>query len=153
MTLSRLSICLALASVCLSTAALAGDRGLAGGVVVSRPGLPLDPELLPPNTAPGDCVTRRVTGPGGAYRWDRVECDAQGYGQDDGRGHDDRWGYGHRRLEVETRGYSDDRYDDRRDDYRQAHGYDRYGGGPVPVDYRYAGRDVDGYLVWPGKTP
>ena len=148
MTLSRLSVCLVVASVCLSTAALAGDRGLAGGVVVSRPGLPLDPELLPPNTAPGDCVTRRVTGPGGAYRWDRIECDTQNNGHDQG-------GYGYRRLDVETPRYADDRYADSHYDSprRQAHPYDRYGGGPVQTDYRYAGTDADGYLVWPGKTP
>jgi hypothetical protein len=147
MTLSRLTLCLALASACLSTAAQAGDRGLSGGVVVSRPGLPLDPELLPPNTAPGDCVTRRVTGPGGAYRWDRIECDAQNGGYDQG-------GYGHRRLDVETPHYVDDRYyGGGYDAPRRAHPYDRYGGGPVQTDYRYAGTDADGYLVWPGKTP
>jgi hypothetical protein len=144
MSLSRLTLCLALAGACLSTAAFAGDRGGSGGVMASRPGLPLDPELLPPNTAPGDCVTRRVTGPGGAYRWDRVECDTQDVGSD-------RWGYGHRRLDVETPRYADDRgYGD---DPRQAHPYDRYGGGPVQTSYRYAGKDADGYLVWPGKTP
>jgi hypothetical protein len=95
---------------------------------------------------PGECVTRRVTGPGGAYRWERVECDSQG-----GWGDFDRWGYG-RRLDVET-GPRDpaagDRYGDGRrpgpawepDGYR---GYRRY-----PV----AGVDEDGYLVWPGKRP
>jgi hypothetical protein len=115
--------------------------------VVSRPGLPLDPELLPPNTGPGDCVTRRVTGPGGAYRWDRVECDAQSGGHE-------RWGYGHRRLDVETPRYADERdYGGGYDAPHQAHPYDRYGGGPVRADYRYAGTDADGYLVWPGKTP
>lgn len=144
MTLSRLVICLAFATASLPAAALAGDRG----VVVSRPGLPLDPELLPPNSGPGDCVTRRVTGPGGAYRWDRVECAT------DGPRDDDQWGYGHRRVDVETNDYADAYAYGRDDGYsRQAHGYDRYGGGPVWVDYRYAGRDADGYLVWPGKTP
>ncbi|MET3666593.1 hypothetical protein [Caulobacter sp. 1776] len=122
-------------------------------------GLPLDPELLPANSGPGDCVTRRVTGPGGAYRWDRVECDP-----DHGWAGHDQWGYGRNRLEVETRGpellggppprynsdvghgYSD-RYGERRhdqafyerraDDYEHEHvraydsGYDQGRGGPV----------------------
>lgn len=183
MSLTRLSLCL-LATVLTGGAAMAqgGDRGLAGGLPVSRPGLPLDPELLPPNTAPGDCVTRRVTGPGGAYRWDRVECDAER-----GWAGFDQWGYGRRPIAVETLPPTgpDHRYpeprreqafehgrDWRGDAFRQERhtyvtgtsaGYfadaddrpdDRYGPPPPRrTDYRYAGRDADGYLVWPGKTP
>lgn len=206
MTISRLLPVLALAAVAgLAQPALAGDHR--GGPPVSRPGLPLDPELLPANSGPGDCVVRRVTGPGGAYRWERIECENQ-----QSWGGRDQWGYGHRRLEVETRdsrppllggcdcdqrAYGDryeygDRYGDRRqalyerrvDDYEheQSRSYDSgyvgggyvsggyaqggyaYGGrredryGPMPayVDYGYggaAGRDRDGYLVWPGKLP
>lgn len=177
MTLPRLSLCLAAAaSVLAAGVAVAGDRGLMGGPPVSRHGLPLDPELLPPNTAPGDCVTRRVTGPGGAYRWDRIECDA-----DRGWTGFDQWGYGRRPLEVETlpslhtdryggrrheevfeqrhdrrfedyaaSGYDDSGYDPRVQDRRE----DRYGPGPSRSnDYLYAGRDADGFLVWPGKQP
>jgi hypothetical protein len=59
--------------------------------------LPLDPELLPANSGPGDCVTRRVTGPGGAYRWDRIECERQPAVWQD----HDQWGYG-RRLDIQT---------------------------------------------------
>ena len=59
----------------LASPALAADRyGLAGGPP-DRSNLPVDPEILPPDTRPGECVNRRVTGPGGAYRWERVECD------------------------------------------------------------------------------
>ena len=183
MTLPRLSLYLAaFASGLIANAALAGggaDRGLMGGPPVSRPGLPLDPEPMPPNTAPGDCVTRRVTGPGGAYRWDRIECDAErgwiGF---------DQWGYGRRPLSVETAPppapYAD-RYGEQRheavfeerhewrseDQQRRAYPRmteagpsqgaprdDRYGPPRSPrSDYRYAGRDADGYLVWPGKRP
>ena len=122
---------LIIATTSLATPAMAGPRS----------GLPLDPELLPPNSAPGDCVVRRVTGPGGAYRWERIECAGYRSGSSD-----DRWGYGHNRLEVETRD-------------RHAHGgrrEDRYGPGSSQVGYGHggaAGRDRDGYLVWPGKLP
>lgn len=102
MTLSRLVSALALNAVLvLAGAGLAGPAVAApyqGGPPANHPGLPLDPELLPPNSGPGDCVVRRVTGPGGAYRWDRVECDA-----DRGWANYDQWGYGRNRLEVETR--------------------------------------------------
>jgi hypothetical protein len=148
MTSPGLSFRLALVAATLLVAgsAMASDRGLAGGVHVSRPGLPLDPELLPPNTAPGDCVTRRVTGPGGAYRWDRVECDA-----DRGVGGPQPWGYGHRPLAVETGYGAGGAYGERRDFDRPD---DRYGPPPSRwVEYRYAGRDANGYLVWPGKRP
>lgn len=153
MTLSRPTLCLAVAaSVLVAGAAMASgsDHGLRGGPPLSRPGLPLDPELLPPNTGLGDCVTRRITGPGGAYRWDRVECDAE-------RGWSgfDQWGYGRRPLEVETLpAHQADRYgggyDPRVHDRRE----DRYGPGPSRfTEYRVAGRDADGFLVWPGKQP
>jgi hypothetical protein len=83
---------LVLAAASLAAAPVsAGSRQ--GGV-----GLPMDPELLPANSGPGDCVVRRVTGPGGAYRWDRVECDP-----DRGWSNYDQWGYGRGRLDVESR--------------------------------------------------
>jgi hypothetical protein len=128
-----------------------------------RPGMFLDPGLLPPDTRPGECVTRRLTGPGGAYRWDRIECEAHIGGGDfdrygrqplrvvDGPLRGDRyggWSQGGSRYEEPGygdqgyggQGYGDRYYDD-----------DRYGA-PYPT-YRVAGRDADGYLVWPGKLP
>lgn len=97
MTISRLLPVLALAAAAgLAQPALAGSHR--DGPQISRPGLPLDPELLPANSGPGDCVVRRMTGPGGAYRWERIECENQ-----QSWGGRDQWGYGHRRLEVETR--------------------------------------------------
>ena len=167
MTAFRLVPVLALTLMSLAEPALAQSRG----------GLPMDPEMLPPNAAPGDCVTRRVTGPGGAYRWDRVECDA-----DRGWANYDQWGYGRNRLEIETRGEplrnsdAGDRYGERRhgearygrreEDYAYERtraygdGYDQGRGGPAvsyPPPYAYgyvaAGRDEAGYLIWPGKTP
>lgn len=132
---SRLALRLALALVTAAGGASLTGTALAGGPPVSRPGLRLDPQLLPPNTGPGDCVIRRVTGPGGAYRWDRVECDTQG---EAGWSGFDHWGYGRPPLAVET----------------AARGQDRYGPPRrTHADYRYAGRDADGYLVWPGKRP
>jgi len=152
MIFSRLSFCLAAAGALLAGAAMAAgsDQGLRGGPPVSRPGLPLDQELLPPNTGPGDCVTRRITGPGGAYRWDRVDCDAQ-------RGWSglDPWGYGRRPLEVETLpAHHADRYGGGHDPHAHDRREDRYGPGPSRfTEYRVAGRDADGFLVWPGKRP
>lgn len=96
MTLSRLVPALALTLASLAGPVLAGPYQ--GGPPANHPGLPLDPELLPANSAPGDCVVRRVTGPGGAYRWDRVECDP-----DRGWASYDQWGYGRDRLDVEAR--------------------------------------------------
>lgn len=88
-TFRRLTtIALATSAVLTAAPALAGSSH--GGV-----GGPPGPEVLPPNAAPGQCFSRRVTGPGGAYRWDRVECDSA-YGG--GYGH----GYGGGRLDVET---------------------------------------------------
>lgn len=84
------TIALATAAALTAAPALAGSNP--GGV-----GGPPGPEILPPNAAPGQCFSRRVTGPGGAYRWDRVECDSAygGYGYG--------YGYGHGgRLDVQT---------------------------------------------------
>lgn len=128
--------------------------GASGAVwAQDRPGLYLDPGLLPPDTRPGECVTRRVTGPGGAYRWDRIECaDQAGWSDFDQRG------YGRRPLQVQDGALRGDRYggwSQGGQDYGR--GYDRqdddgrYGDG-YPI-YRVAGRDADGYLVWPGKLP
>ncbi len=105
MSLFRLIAAFVLAAGLAGAApALAGDQGLYGGPVISRPGLPLDPQLLPANSGPGDCFTRRVTGPGGAYRWDRVSCDdGQDYGEQGWSGLD-QWGYGRAPLTVEARG-------------------------------------------------
>ncbi len=90
-TFRRLTtIALASAAVLTAAPALAGSNH--GGV-----GGPPGPEILPPNAAPGQCFSRRVTGPGGAYRWDRIECDnayGEGYSQ----------GYGGGRLDVQTQG-------------------------------------------------
>ncbi|WP_240621392.1 hypothetical protein [Caulobacter zeae] len=115
------------AGVALASPVLAGDRyGLAGGPP-DRSNLPVDPEILPPDTRPGECVNRRVTGPGGAYRWERVECDDGERGWSDF----DRWSYGRPPLRVDDRGappqaylppsppqqdYAPDRYSRRHDD-------------------------------------
>jgi hypothetical protein len=166
-------------TVRLLTALVLASAALAAAPVMAGPrqgGLPLDPELLPPNSGPGDCVVRRVTDPGGAYRWDRVECDTQGQHQWRGQP-----------LRVETGDRYSERYDPRYA-YGQTYGYDpqpyayqdQYArervyddgyedmghggrGGPVtqypppyaPAFYGYAaaGRDAYGYLVWPGKLP
>lgn len=175
--LSRLAVVFVAASALVAPAAMASDHGLRGGPPSSRVGLPLDPELLPPNTEPGDCVTRRVTGPGGAYRWDRVECQAE-----HGWTGLDPWGHGPRPLQVETLpSHHADRYSGRRAEEIHEHRQDRrfegyassgghggvdrdfrapnrpehrYGPGPSRVyEYRVAGRDADGFLVWPGKQP
>lgn len=87
---SLTTIALATAAVLTAAPALAGSSP--GGV-----GGPPGPEILPPNAAPGQCFSRRVTGPGGAYRWDRIECDGA-YGGGYGRG------YGGGRLDVQTQG-------------------------------------------------
>ncbi|MFT4254342.1 MAG: hypothetical protein QM608_17895 [Caulobacter sp.] len=109
------------AGLSLAAPAVAHDRGLAGGPSAS---LPVDPEILPPDTRPGECVARRVTGPGGAYRWERVECDDGERGWSDF----DRWSYGRTPLRVEDRAappppvsgpppeYAPDRYSRRHDD-------------------------------------
>lgn len=126
----------------------------AGGVAWAqdRPGLYLDPQQLPPDTRPGECVTRRLTGPGGAYRWERIECAGQAGWSDF-----DRWGYGPQPLQVQDGTLRGDRYGGwSQDNPDYGRGYDRqddggrYGGYPI---YRVAGRDADGYLVWPGKLP
>ncbi|MBO9707270.1 MAG: hypothetical protein J7521_03560 [Caulobacter sp.] len=125
----------------------------APAVAQDRPGLYLDPQLLPPDTRPGECVVRRITGPRGAYRWERVECEG-------GWSDFDRWGYG-RPLDVTEGppyGAWPDRYSARYDDrgYRDQWGYggheDDYGYGGYRI-YRVAGRDEAGFLVWPGKRP
>lgn len=113
MTSLRRPAVLTLILCSLAAPALAGPYQ--GGPPANHPGLPLDPELLPPNSRPGDCVVRRVTGPRGAYRWDRVECDS-----DSGWSDYDRWGYGRGRLDVETR-----------------EGPPPLLGGPPPEAYRY----------------
>lgn len=115
-----------------------------GGVARAqdRSGLQLDPRGLPAGAWPGACVVRRVTGPGGAYRWDRMECDGHGGWSDL-----DRWG-DERRLDVETGppgGLAADRHgpgDGHGQDWEQA--YRRYS---------VAGVDENGWLVWPGKQP
>lgn len=69
-------IALASAAACVAAPALAGSNH-GGGVG----GVPNQYDY-PPNTEPGQCYSRRVTGAGGAYRWDRIECDSaySGYG-------------------------------------------------------------------------
>lgn len=164
-----------LAALAFASAALAAAPAMARQ---HQGGLPLDPELLPPNSGPGDCVVRRVTGPGGAYRWDRIECDNQGQHQWNGgplrvetadrysERHDPHYGYG-----PSPYGYDQQHQYAYQDQYAYGRsyddGYDHMGyegrGGPVtqypppyaPVSYGYAaaGRDAYGYLVWPGKLP
>lgn len=105
---------------------------------------------------PGECVTRRVTGPGGAYRYDRVECEVQAGWSDF-----DRWGYGRQPLDVVDVPLRGDRYGGWSPVApAPVHPYpgrdDRPWGGPSGAPYptyRVAGRDADGYLVWPGKLP
>jgi hypothetical protein len=106
---------------------------------------------------PGECVTRRVTGPGGAYRWDRVECEAHA-----GLSDFDRWGDVRRPLDVVGASPWDGPLQgDRYGGWRRAPGYPDYetgpyGESPYPAPYptyRVAGRDADGFLVWPGKFP
>lgn len=159
MTLLRLVPVLVLTAAGLAAPAEAGSHR--GGVG------------RPPSAAPGDCFTRRVTGPGGAYRWERIECEAA----DAGWSGYDQWGYGRDRLDVQTRGGGGDRYGERRREtrydqrieefrYEQERvrryggGYDQGRGGPVvnapppyADEYVTAGRDEYGYLVWPGKRP
>lgn len=122
----------------LAVASLASAPAYAG----SGRGGHVDPRLSPPDASAGGCETRRVTGPGGAYRWERVECDA-----DRGWSDYDRWGYGQAPLAVETR---DDRYGS-----RETYAEDRYGPPPgtYAPNYVAAGRDRVGYLIWPGKRP
>ncbi|MBO9559281.1 MAG: hypothetical protein J7515_11985 [Caulobacter sp.] len=93
---------------------------------------------------PQDCTTRRVTGPGGAYRYDRVECEPQAVWSDF-----DRWAY-ERPLDVEDQPLRGDRYG----------GWTRIVPAPAPSNpvapppvYRVAGRDAGGFLIWPGKLP
>lgn len=92
-TFHRLTLtALAAATAFTAAPAMAGSNH---GGVGNVPG----PDF-PPNAAPGQCFSRRVTGAGGAYRWDRIECDSA-Y-QQGGYGHE-QWGYGGGRIEVETR--------------------------------------------------
>ncbi len=128
----RLSI-LALAGVSLAAAPAYAGSGRGGHV---------DPRISPPDASSGGCETRRVTGPGGAYRFERVEC-----GADRGWSDYDRWGYGQRPLAVETQ---DSRYG-----ARETYTEDRYGPPPSAYapNYVAAGRDRIGYLIWPGKRP
>jgi len=134
------------AGIALGSPALAGDGyGLAGGPP-DRSNLPVDPEILPPDTRPGECVNRRVTGPGGAYRWERVECDDGERGWSDF----DRWSYGRPPLRVDDRGapppqaylpppqqpdYAPDRYSRRHDE----------GAGYAPPAYAQNGYAQGGY--------
>ena len=105
MSLFRLIVAFVLAANLAGAApALAGDQGLYGGPVISRPGLPFDPEPLPANTRPGDCVMRRVIGPDGAYRWDRAACDDGRDYSERGWSDLDQWDYGRAPVTVEARG-------------------------------------------------
>ncbi|WP_165190950.1 hypothetical protein [Caulobacter soli] len=102
---------------------------------------------------PGECATRRVTGPGGAYRWDRVECQAPSGWSDF-----DRWGYDRRPLDVVDGPLRGDRYGHWSQPGREdGRGYDRQADDGRYAEayptYRVAGRDADGFLVWPGKLP
>lgn len=123
----------AIVALSLSGPVLAGDHGLAGGPP-PRASLPVDPQILPPDTRPGECVNRRVTGPGGAYRWDRTECDDGERGWSDF----DRWSYGRPPLRVEDG--RPDRYG-RHGDYAPPPAYDPppiYDPPPPPPPRAYA---------------
>ena len=123
-----------------------GGMGV-GGMAWSqdRPGLSLDPQQ-PPGALSGECVTRRVTGPGGAYRWDRVECAGE-MGWNDF----DRWGHG-RPLQVQDGPQGGVLRGDRYGGRPRVQGDDDRYGAAYPI-YRVAGRDADGFLIWPGKRP
>ena len=102
---------------------------------------------------PGECVTRRVTGPGGAYRWDRVECEAHAGWSDF-----DRRGYEQRPLDVVDSPLRGDRYGGWMRVAPARPGYEARpprndGSASSYSTYRVAGRDADGFLVWPGKLP
>lgn len=132
MTLVRRLSILVFAGVSLAAASAHAGSGRGGH----------DDPRVSPDGAGGGCQTRRVTGPGGAYRWERVECAA-----DNGWSDHDQWGYGRAPLAVETRA---DRYGE-----HESYSEDRYGpppGASAP-NYVAAGRDRIGYLIWPGKRP
>lgn len=171
----RLLAALAFASAALVAAPVVAGPYQGGQYQGSQyQGLPLDPQLLPANSGPGDCVVRRVTGPGGAYRWDRIECDAN-QGDHQWNGHPlgvetaDRYSDRHDPRYGDGYGQSPYGYDQQQYAYEYARersyddGYDMGRGGPVtqypppyaPASYGYAaaGRDAYGYLVWPGKLP
>ena len=89
----------------------------------------------------------------------RVECEAHAGASDF-----DRWGYDRRPLDVVAGPPLDGPLQgDRYGGWRRAPGYPAYDGEPYRDDpyalhapyptYRVAGRDADGYLVWPGKLP
>lgn len=137
MSAFRRPILIALASVAVMTAgpAMAGSNsgGGVGGV--------LNAYDYPPNTEPGQCYARRVTGAGGAYRWDTVACDSAygGYGYGYGQS-----GYGGVQVQVQD-GY----------DYQAGYTADcgcaglRY---PPPCDSRagYGGGYSGGYAYGEG---
>jgi hypothetical protein len=82
--------------------------------------------------------------PGGAYRYDRVECEPVAVWSDF-----DRWAY-ERPLDVEDQPLRGDRYG----------GWTRIVPDPAPSGepaprppYLVAGRDAGGFLAWPGKLP
>ena len=98
---------------------------------------------------PGECVTRRVTGPDGAYRWERVACEVLvGWSRDpralelvDGPLRGDR--YGGWSVAISNPAYPGREGRPSQDDRLDA---------PYPT-YRVAGHDADGFLAWPGKSP
>jgi hypothetical protein len=128
-TFRRLTTIAAAAAVITAAPAFAGSNH--GGV-----GGPPGPELLPPNAMPGQCFSRRVTGPGGAYRWDRIECD-NAYGG--GYGH----GYGGGRLDVQTQGAPGYGYGDQGGYANDCDRCGGYGGGYAYAGDRYSERRYD----------
>lgn len=135
-----LRIALAGAAVLALSACAAAPRRLAyddAPVQIGPAPPPFDPALLPPNTAPGDCVVRTPAG------WARCAPD-----------HDEdryasaaryRDGYAYERGYIYSAGY-ESAYDD-------AYAYNPAYAPDYAYGYRTAGRDADGFLVWPGKTP
>jgi hypothetical protein len=107
----RLAVCLALAWLVAAPNAAAHDGGR------GEAGLSLNPGLLSTPALDQTCTTRRVTGPRGAYRWDRIECPVDpGWRRPDP-------GLDNLDVVVEVRSERD----------------------------RYASRDAEGRLAWPGK--
>ena len=162
MTAFRRLTPIALASVVAMTAAPAVAGSNHGGGVGGVP----NGYDYPPHTEPGQCYARRVTGAGGAYRWDTIACDSAygGYGYGYGQG-----GYGGVPAQTEGGygyqtsyavdcgcagyryqppcdpcggyayggGYSGDRYGERRSDSRYSQYEDEYERSAYDSGYAY----------------
>lgn len=158
---------------------LAGPEPYGEGTPIAKAGLWLDPVPLPPDVRPGECLVRDFVAPG-TYRWERIDCGrhadagppvvvyaeprvyertwvASGYGYgayDQGQGYvqGDLQAYGvdGAYTSYDTSGRFG--YGQAYQGYGDAYGWDDGYGGGYPR-YRAAGRDANGFLVWPGKRP